>query len=94
VFASNYPNPFNPDTQIRIHVPAHIVASGERVNVRIYDVRGALVRELFAGPASSGQIQVHWNGTNASGNPVASAYYYALIQAGQARTTLKLVLLK
>lgn len=41
---ANFPNPFNPDTYIpyQLHAPA-------QVHLSIYDVRGALVREIDLG---------------------------------------------
>lgn len=97
VVATSYPNPFNPDTEIRIVVPDEIVRARERVTVRIYDVRGALVREVYSDVPNGENLYVQWDGRDNKGNSVASANYFALIEAGQggqARATLKLVLLK
>lgn len=58
----NYPNPFNPGTQIRFDVP---VAS--QYTISIYTLHGQLVSELV-GNASAGRVQVPVNlGTNPSG---------------------------
>lgn len=94
VRATNYPNPFNPETEIRIVVPDYILGSRERVTVRIYDVTGALVTELYSDFPSGENLYIQWDGRDGSGTAVASANYFALIEAGDARTTLKLVLLK
>jgi hypothetical protein len=94
VRASSYPNPFNPETQIRIVLPEEMVRAHETVTVRIYDVRGALVRELYSDVPFNGSLYVRWDGRDHFGNAVASANYFALIDAGGSRTTLKLVLLK
>jgi hypothetical protein len=94
VRATNSPNPFNPATEIRIVVPDYILGARERVTVRIYDVTGALVNDLYSGVPSGENLSVHWNGRDRNGTAVASANYFALIEAGDARTTLKLVLLK
>ncbi|HEX6790209.1 MAG TPA: FlgD immunoglobulin-like domain containing protein [Candidatus Krumholzibacteria bacterium] len=88
--ASCSPNPFNPETEIRIGVPA---GQSGRVSVRIYSVTGALVRDLYDG-APAGDIALRWNGTDNRGNAVASATYYAQIRMGGERRTLKLLLLK
>jgi hypothetical protein len=94
VKATSYPNPFNPETEIRIQLPDEIVASHGRVTVQIYDVRGALVRELYSDVPTGDNLYVQWDGRDRHGNPVASANYFAKIQAGTALTSLKLVLLK
>lgn len=94
VRASNYPNPFNPETEIRISVPEEIVSAGSQVSVRIYDVRGALVRKLYSEVPQGESLQVRWDGRDGQGNLVASSNYFARIQAGQTRATLKLVLIK
>ncbi|MCK5406283.1 MAG: hypothetical protein KAJ37_02460 [Candidatus Krumholzibacteria bacterium] len=94
VRATNYPNPFNPETEIRIVVPVNILVARERVTVRIYDVTGALVKQLYSDVPSGENLYMHWDGRDHNGTAVASANYFALIEAGDARTTLKLLLLK
>jgi len=94
VRVTSYPNPFNPETEIRVIVPEEIVRAQGRVTVRIYDVSGALVRELYSAVPFGDNLYVRWDGRDENGNGVASANYFALIEAGQARATLKLVLLK
>jgi hypothetical protein len=94
VRATSYPNPFNPDTEIRINIPNEILSARKNVTVRIYDVRGALVTEIYSDVPNGEDLFVHWDGRDQRGNSVASANYFALIEAGRTRTTLKLVLLK
>ena len=93
VMASSFPNPFNPATRIHVSVPAQVADAGGPVSVRIYDVRGALVRDLYTGPAA-GDLDLVWDGTDRRGSAVASANYFALVRAGDTRRTLKLMLLK
>lgn len=82
-----YPNPFNPSTSIALDLPR----AGE-VRVRMYDVRGALVRELVRGSLASGRHEVIWDGRDDAGAPVASGVYFvearALGEATLARVTL------
>ena len=94
VTASSYPNPFNPATQILVNVPREVLDAGHEMSVRIYDVRGALVKEVFNGYPSSDAMRVRWDGTDRSGNSVASAQYFAQIRAGDHKATVKLVMLK
>jgi hypothetical protein len=61
--SQNFPNPFNPMTTIGFEIPGFV---GEQVEVslRIYDVRGRLVRTLIDGTKVPGIYQVTWNGRN------------------------------
>lgn len=94
VQVSSYPNPFNPETEIRVVIPDELVRARSRVTVRIYDVSGALVRELYSDVPHGDNLYVRWDGRDGNGSSVASANYFALIEAGAARATVKLVLLK
>ena len=93
IVATSYPNPFNPETEVRVSLPEPLAQAGGRVSVRVYSVTGALVRELYDGRAN-GDFVVRWDGKDNRGNRVASATYYAAIVAGDKKETLKLVLLK
>jgi hypothetical protein len=91
IAATSSPNPFNPETEIRVAVPSSDDAA--RVSVKIYSVTGALVRDLYDG-SPSGDVAVRWDGTDNRGSRVVSSTYYAQIRMGDDRETLKLVLLK
>ena len=91
---ANFPNPFNPDTYIpyQLHAPAH-------VRLSIYDVRGALVREIDVGYRAAGQYltstdAAHWDGRDHRGAHVASGVYLYRLQAGLVAQVRKMVLIK
>jgi hypothetical protein len=86
----NAPNPFNPTTVIRYDVPA----GGGRVAIRIYDIKGSLVRTLFDAVQTPGEKRVTWEGTNDRGNLVASGVYFYRLQAPGFTRTRKMILLK
>ncbi len=86
----NIPNPFNPVTVIRYDVPA----SGGRVTLRIYDVRGRLVRALVNEVQTPGEKRVFWYGRNDSGNRVATGVYFYRMTAPGFEMTKKMVLLQ
>jgi hypothetical protein len=89
VLEQNVPNPFNPRTSIRFYLPART-----DVKLHVYDVRGAFVRELAGGKYDVGPHSVDWDGTDASGNRVASGFYvYRLVTDGRAMSR-KMLLLK
>lgn len=85
----NEPNPFNPGTNIRYEL-----AESAPVRLRIYDARGILVRTLYDAPQSAGRHAVSWNGRDDSGQPLASGLYLYQLEAGERRTTRKMVLLR
>jgi M6 family metalloprotease-like protein len=89
VLEQNIPNPFNPRTSIRFYLPTRT-----RVRLDVYDVRGALVRRLAEGSYDAGPHAVEWDGTDRSGNGVASGFYvYRLVTDGRALSR-KMLLLK
>jgi hypothetical protein len=87
----NTPNPFNPTTTIRFTVPT---GPTQVYSLRVYDVRGRLVRDLAAGQITSGLHSVLWDGRNNSGSTVGSGIYLYRLEVGQERFTGKMALVK
>ena len=85
----NYPNPFNPTTQIKYDLP-----SDSYVNISIYDVMGRKIKSLFNNNQTSGYYSLRWDATNDIGEGVSAGMYIYTIQAGEYRSTKKMVLLK
>ena len=90
----NFPNPFNPETWIPFEL-----ARDERVAVRIYDLRGGLVRELPLGSRSAGRhdsraTAAYWDGEDANGDPVASGVYIYEMTAGDHVTRRRMTVAK
>jgi hypothetical protein len=90
VLHPNVPNPFNPTTTIRFDVPS----SGGHVTLRIYDVRGRLVRTLVDDPQPPGERTATWSGRDDRGNAVGTGVYFYRLVAGDFVDTKKMVLLK
>jgi len=85
----NFPNPFNPMTQINYDLPEDCF-----VNITIYDVIGHKIKSLVKVEQEAGFRSAHWNATNELGEPVPAGMYIYTIQAGEFRQTRKMVLLK
>ena len=85
----NSPNPFNPVTEIRYALP-----EPARVEVRIYNIAGALVKTLRDAREEAGFKSVVWDGTNDAGRPVASGVYLYSVIAGEQSDKRMMVLLK
>ncbi|HEX6789936.1 MAG TPA: FlgD immunoglobulin-like domain containing protein [Candidatus Krumholzibacteria bacterium] len=86
---SAHPNPFNPQTTLE-----YTLSSSERVQIDIYDARGALVRRLVDGVVPAGMHSVVWTGTDQSGRTVGSGIYFVRMTAGAHAETRKIVMLK
>lgn len=85
----NYPNPFNQETQISFYL-----AQPGRVKLDIYNIRGQKVRELVNESRGAGLHHVRWDGTNDSGENIATGIYLYRLVAGQESLTRKLTLIK
>ena len=85
----NFPNPFNPTTQVRYDVGAN-----ERVKIVVYDVRGALVRTLVDDTRAPGTYTATWDGRSDTGARVASGVYFCSMRAGDFVESRRMVLLK
>ena len=64
------------------------------MSLKIYNVRGQLVRTVFAGTKPPGFHTFEWNGVDDRGAPVASGVYFANFVSADTRLTRKMVMLK
>ncbi|MDI6808915.1 MAG: FlgD immunoglobulin-like domain containing protein [Candidatus Eisenbacteria bacterium] len=86
----NVPNPFSPRTEIRYAVP-----EDSRVDLRIYDVAGKMVRALLKSERVRAGVHAEvWDGRNNSGQELASGVYFYQLRAGDKVATMKMVLLR
>jgi len=85
----NYPNPFNPITNI-----IYTMDISSDVNINIHNIQGQLVKNLFIGNVSPGQHTVSWNGTDRFSQSLPSGIYIYSIKSSQQILTGKMMLLK
>lgn len=85
----NFPNPFNPETQI-----SYDLAEEGPVWLEIYSITGQVVRTLVREPQPAGRYRVVWQGDDASGRRVASGIYFSRMVARDFHAVRKLMLLK
>jgi len=81
----NYPNPFNPETNVRFSVPA----DGHAV-VKVFNLIGQEVAMLYDGYARAGE----WYTARFGGSRFASGMYYCTIESNSQRTVQRMLLLK
>jgi hypothetical protein len=82
ILENNYPNPFNPSTEITYALPKQ-----STVVLRIYDILSREVATLVNEKKQAGEYTVEWKATNVP----SGVYFYRLI-AGYFVQTKKMVL--
>lgn len=80
----NFPNPFNPETNIRLALPTRSF-----VKLVVYDILGREVSILVNDQLNSGTYELNWNASNYP----SGIYFYRLI-AGEYSETKRMILLK
>ncbi|MCL2065506.1 MAG: T9SS type A sorting domain-containing protein [Candidatus Cloacimonetes bacterium] len=85
----NYPNPFNPETNIRFNT-----TKAGYVKIDVYNIRGQKVKTLLNEYVGIGNHNVVWNGTNDNGQNVSSGVYLYRLQTDDFTSTRRMVLLK
>ena len=91
----NYPNPFNPITNIKFSLKTE-----SQVSLMIYNVRGQRVKALIQDEMPAGYHSVIWNGTDDSGKNVSSGVYFSKFDSddrnigGRYTSVKKVILLK
>jgi len=69
------------------------------VTIRIYDVKGQLVRQLHLSNQKAGSYlgkknAAYWNGKDQLGQSVSSGLYFYMLKAGDFVATRRMVILK
>ena len=84
-----FPNPFNPSIHLRIVLPADM-----ELAVGIYDSRGRFVKTLREWAESDRQVDIKWDGQDASGQRVASGVYFVRLRTEAHDYFKKVMMLK
>jgi aminopeptidase N len=82
--SQNFPNPFNPSTNIEYRIP-----NAELVTLKVYDVLGREVATLVNERKQPGMYSAEWDGSRA-----ASGIYFYRLRAGTFSATKKMMLVK
>ena len=89
VLEGNYPNPFNPATEIAYALPQQV-----HVTLTVYAASGREVRRLVNTSQAPGRYRVRWDGEDARGQPVRSGVYFYRLSTDVWHKTQSMVLLK
>ena len=87
---SNFPNPFNPSTTIKLEL-----AEAGKIELAIYNIKGQKVKTLLDCTTAAGTFDCTWNGKDSSGKRVASGEYIVKLKVnGEEKAAHKIMLLK
>jgi len=85
----NFPNPFNPETAINFNLQDEA-----EVSIKVFNVKGQLIRTLLNERLSSSYHSVIWNGKDDNDSSVASGVYMYQLKANETVLNRKCILLK
>ncbi|MCK4234141.1 carboxypeptidase regulatory-like domain-containing protein, partial [candidate division WOR-3 bacterium] len=91
VFAltQNYPNPVFRNTVISYQLPKK-----SKVNLKVYNACGMLVKTLVNGTKEPGFYTIEWNPCDVRGRKLASGIYFYRFVSGNYKSTKKMVLIR
>ena len=85
----NFPNPFNPQTQISYDVPEKSF-----IKVAVYNSLGQHVKTLVNSSQNPGHYEILWNGTDDNEKFMGTGLYFCRMEGEGFMSTIKLVLVK
>lgn len=85
----NYPNPFNPDTNIMFSLK-----DNSRVRLDIFNTKGEKVISLVNAELEAGQHSIYWNGQDHFGKEVSTGVYFYKFEATDFTSVKKMILMK
>jgi len=80
----NFPNPFNPSTQIKYSIP-----KSSQVTLKIFNTLGEDIETIVNEEKPTGTYELNWNAAN-----LPSGVYFYRLQAGDFTSVKKMILLK
>ncbi|MDD3052157.1 MAG: T9SS type A sorting domain-containing protein, partial [Candidatus Cloacimonetes bacterium] len=86
---ANYPNPFNPSTNIRFEL-----ANQTSGSLEIFNLKGQRIKSWDVSGYGKGEHTINWNGTDMNNNRVSSGVYLYRLSSGGSNLYRKMILLK
>jgi flagellar hook assembly protein FlgD len=83
----NYPNPFNPSTELEFSI-----RQGETATLEVYDILGNRVKRL--GRFTAGEHKVVWDGRGDNGRQVSSGVYFCILKSPTGSRVQRMTLMK
>ena len=85
----NYPNPFNQTTLIFYELP-----SESKACLRIFNIKGQLIKILDKGKIRIGHQQINWDGKDSLGQNIPSGIYFIRLDTNDFSKSMKITLIK
>ena len=85
----NYPNPFNPSTTI-----AYSIQNDGLIELKVYNIKGQLVKTLVKGEQQTGSYEVVWNGKDSNEKSISSGVYFYKLSTKDETIMKKMLMLK
>ena len=85
----NYPNPFTYETTIFLSIPTKTDGS-----LTVYNYKGQLVKRLFNGEFSPGNVEITWNGNDHQYKAAGSGVYVYQLKTDIVTKSGKMLLIK
>jgi hypothetical protein len=79
-----WPNPFNPRAHLSFNLP-----TGMNGQIRVFDLRGNLVADLWRGTGTGQDQSLTWNGIDSAGRVCPSGTYGFILTAGEHRISAR-----
>ena len=87
--SQNFPNPFNPTTEIHFSI-----SQKTDVKLEIFNISGQLIDILVDRNMSAGTYSIEWDGKSKSNSTVSSGIYLYKLTTNETNETKKMILLK
>ena len=87
--AQNFPNPFNPITNINYET-----LEDASVTIHVFDVSGRMIETLISTYHQAGNYSVQWDAKDYDGKPVSAGVYIYTIESNNNLDSKKMILLK
>jgi len=85
----NFPNPFNPTTQIAVDLP-----EAATTEITVWNIMGQRVATLYTGDLNAGHHTLNFDGRDSNGKQLTSGMYLYRVAAGKYNATKKMTLMK
>ena len=86
---ANYPNPFNPSTEI-----GYSLVEAEHVTIEVFNLKGQLIRTLVDQTMTGGTHHIEWLGNDQFGKPVGSGIYLYRMKTDSYISTRKMLMIQ
>ncbi|HOT98678.1 MAG TPA: hypothetical protein PLN61_12050 [bacterium] len=87
--SQNFPNPFNPSTTLRFHLPQQVY-----VDLCLFNLTGIKVKTLVKDLKQPGYHEMIWDGQDDLGKAVPSGVYWLVMKAGRYQKCCKITLIR